>query len=194
MGIANSVQKKHKKDGKDFYQTPCKATRALLSNITIAPTTTVLDPCEGAGAISRVLTENNVAYTGIDLFPILQTTIKHDFLTYTEKCPLIIGNPPYSKKNEFIEHALTIAKEVYFILPMQIVNYNHFHRTFLNREEYKGRILMTPKFFMSDTLSGNEQLVRGGVSSYAWFHWVVNDPNYITTSYEKYFDLDRMEK
>ena len=39
---------------------------------------------------------------------------------------LIIMNPPYSKKDEFIEHALELAGNVFVILPLQVSNYISF--------------------------------------------------------------------
>ena len=170
VGIADSSQRKPRKDDRDFYQTPFPATRALIEFLNPPKDQVILDPCEGKGAITQILREYHLPYKGIDLYPQLSSTEEQDFLHYEESYKLIIGNPPYYLKNDFIEKALTLAVDVWFILPMQVVNYNIFHREYLDREDYIGRLLLTPKFIMSEE-SGVEVPRYGGISSYAWFHW-----------------------
>lgn len=196
MGIADSVSRLKKENNKDFYQTPYLATEALLKSYSfIHEAKTILDPCEGAGAITKILKKYDINYKGIDKYPQLESTQEIDFLRseMRQHIDVIISNPPYSLKNEFIDDALNSAEEVFFILPMQVVNYNYFHRNYLNRKEYRGRLLMTPKFFMTQDVNEDYSLVKGGVSAYAWFHWSKNK-TIENHSYETYIDLDILKK
>lgn len=166
----------------DFYITPFPCVRALLDNTTINYGEVILDPCCGTGVIGRVLAE--MKYVNVVEYDI---STGSDFLKEVRRPGTIIANPPYSLKNEFIEHALSLVRNrVYMILPMSVVSYNEFHSRFLANEHYWGRYLMTPKFFMTDEETENPR--RGGISAYAWFMWC-RDPRPEEYSFEKYIDL-----
>lgn len=51
--------------------------------------------------------------------------------------------------------------------------------------QYVDRFLMTPKFFMTKEETENPK--RGGISSYAWFHWGYKNVDY---SVERYINLE----
>ncbi len=197
MGIAEASSRPKKDNDKDFYQTPLLCVEALIKKFPFIKkdnTLSILDPCEGGKSIGRVLDKHGIPYLGLDKYPIYDSTSEQDFLFYKGKHDLIIMNPPYRLKNEFIEHALTIANRVFVILPMAVVNYNHFHRNFLDRQEFLGKLLMAPKFFMSATLNEDNSLDRGGISSYAWFFYSSVATSKKDYSFEKYIDLDVLKK
>lgn len=195
MGIADSSSRKQKTDGKDFYQTPYLATEALVRSYSYIheDNISILDPCCGKEAIGKVLRDHKLQFDSFDKYPAYATIIEKDFLTINDSYDIIIANPPYHLKNEFIEHAISLANEVFMILPTNVINYNHFHRNFLNRKEYRGRLLLTPKFFMNQEINEDYSLKRGGISSYAWFHWSKNKTTK-NHSYEIYYDLDVLKK
>jgi hypothetical protein len=188
MGIAKASPLRTKGQMKDYFQTPEICVQALLNHITIMPGERILDPCCGNMPIGNVLRRNGYEIDEYDLYP-----EGNDFLVESyDDYDILICNPPYSMKNEFIRKAMTVAKRVYMILPMQVVNYNRFHREFLAIPEYEGRILMTPKFFM--TVEYQVNIVnRGGISAYAWFHWQRQNQTPPYRSYESYVDLDEMK-
>jgi hypothetical protein len=75
----------------------------------LAPTGTCLDPCRGEGAFYNFLPEESRDFC--------ELSEGLDFLNYTEKVDWIIGNPPYSIFEEFLEHAFKLADNVAFLVP-----------------------------------------------------------------------------
>jgi hypothetical protein len=177
-------------DKTDFYQTPEVCTTALIREFSLDQSMTYLDPCCGQRAIGNVFRRHRIPIQEEDLYPTDQGESKNFLTSPGESHDCIVANPPYSKKNSFILHAISRFDHVFMILPMQVVNYNEFHAIFLNRKEYMGRLLMTPKFFMTEEYQvGLTQ--RGGVSSYAWFYWSrVGEKLVPAESFERYCDLD----
>ena len=189
MGIANAVSvNTTKKTEKDFYQTPEVCVKALCQSFVFRRELNYLDPCAGNGVIGKIFKEYGINIDESDLY---YGEDKRDFLLGEfDHYSAVIANPPYSLKNQFIDRALDIADYVYMILPMQVVNYNRFHEKYLARPEYKGRLLMTPKFFMTDDYQvGLDH--PGGVSSYAWFCWsnIIQEAEDVSSSWEWYINL-----
>lgn len=169
----------------DNYATPAPCIRALLDEISIHKENTILDPCSGGGIFQRTCKEKGLEISGYDILE------GRDFLNEKGHYNLIIANPPYSQKNQFIKKALEVADRIYMILPMAVVNYNQFHREFLNINNYMGRYLMTPKFFMTDIETENPK--RGGISAYSWFYWQGNsqEGRRNNESFERYINLEK---
>ena len=170
MGSADGKSRRGNKS--DFYVTPFPCIEALLDNISIT-NKKILDPCcgtgiEKCGTVSRVIIESGFIQK-INFFHEYDIISGKDFFNEQDYFDLIISNPPYSIKNRFIKKALLHANDIYFILPMDVCNYNEFHREFLDNELFLGKYLMTPKFFMTDKETYSPK--RGGISAYAWFHW-----------------------
>ena len=90
-----------------------------------------------------------------------------NFFRVTNGFDYIISNPPYSLKDEFIEHALKLSKNVFMLFPLQVINYIEFCEKWLDNDQYCGRILMYPKVI----LNPEGEYIQGGNTGYAWFHW-----------------------
>lgn len=183
MGNADAHSRRGNKS--DFYITPPPCVQALVDQLPFIKNLSVLDPCAGTGTIGRVLAKN-----GFTNYKEIELTRGENFFDYTEHHDVIIGNPPYSLKNEFINHAFTLASHILFILPYNVGNYNHFHKNYLDIEQFIGKWLMTPKFFMTEEETNNPK--RGGISAYAWYYWqpkCVNKP--AVGSFERYIDLNK---
>lgn len=178
------TKKSKLENAKDFYQTPTEATQALLEviyKLGIDPRSSVLDPCCGKFAIYRRL---NYYFLNVKYYDQYAGWIRRNFLTSTKKYDVIIMNPPYGKKKyEFIDHARKLAKHVFVLLPMQIVNYNQFHIDYMDIKEFVGKVKMTPKFHMHD----GKELKPGGMSAYSWFYF--NPDNDYPASIEWYKNL-----
>ena len=148
---SHRIDKTKAENIKDFYQTPTECTLALIDWLKedpcMKPEARILDPCCGEGAISNELKKQFPNITEFDLY---DEDNPMDFFDYQEKSDMIIMNPPYSNKYEFLKRAFKLAKVTIAILPMQIANYNMFHRDYLNIPSYTGRILLTPKIMMGD--------------------------------------------
>ena len=158
---------------KDFFQTPPACTRVLLNFLLehhIKNDINILDPCCGDGAIYNVLQTYFKNIIGYDLFPEITNQPKN-FLKDNDTRDLIIMNPPYSNKYNFIKHAVKISTNVFCLLPMQTVNYNMVHRDYMCPRNFIGKIIMTPKIMLHE----GTEIIKGGVSSYAWFWWSKNE-------------------
>ena len=160
MGNAEGQSRRGNKS--DFYITPRPLIRALVNNLALDGRS-ILDPCCGTGEIGNILEANRYEYEEGDI------SSGYDFYKETRNFDVIICNPPYSHKNTFLEKSFTVARDVYAILPINVCNYNDFHKHFLDREGFCSKTVLTPKCFMAQ--DATEHPKRGGISAYAWFHW-----------------------
>lgn len=107
----------------DFYETPLEAIYALLDNYgDISADDVILEPSAGSGNIIRALRNygfeniiNAVEIRDIEkdkLLTISEDVYICDFLRQSFKCKwdVIIGNPPYSQAQEFIDKSLDLLK------------------------------------------------------------------------------------
>lgn len=107
----------------DFYETPAWAVHALTRSTVVQYD--FLDPCAGTGGILRAI--DSVAQKdvlggyawefnprGIEVDPeraLGDPRIEvGDFLTWVGKASDIVMNPPYSKAQNFVEHAIKCTK------------------------------------------------------------------------------------
>lgn len=101
-----------KQGGLDDYQTPPEALFILLPYLD--PGWVVWEPAAGEGYLARALEE--------DGFRVISSDIHRgqNFLTYEpeEHYDIIITNPPYSLKDEFLERAYSLRKPFAFLLPL----------------------------------------------------------------------------
>lgn len=183
MSIATAARKTSKTD---LYRTPIEMIQVLKIIMSNVENSKILDPCEGDGRIKNMIRSRTNSVIGFDLYT--DNGVSVDFLKHDNQYDYIVGNPPFSLKNDFIKHGLEISDNVIFLLPMSVVSYNIFHREFLDRPEYVGRVLMTPKMFLNAAGSWKP----GGTDSYAWFIW--NRNNNTSGSWERYFDLRRLRE
>ncbi len=181
MSIAKAAAKTSKTD---LYRTPYECIECLRQFLNPIKNISILDPCDGDGRIRNALRSQTRSVVGFDLYP--NHGVSVDFLKHNKHYNLIVGNPPFSLKNEFIRHSIEYSNYTIFLLPVSVVSYNIFHREFLNRPEYVGRILMTPKLFLNEGGTWKP----GGTDSYAWFIW--SKHNNTKESWERYFDLRKI--
>jgi hypothetical protein len=105
--------------GNDLYETPPEAVRALLA---VEPVPlTCWEPAAGPGAIVSILRASGRAVIATDLVdwgcPDSQSGV--DFLMERKApagVPAIVTNPPFKLAEEFVEHAIKLAPEVYMLL------------------------------------------------------------------------------
>jgi len=153
----------------DFYPTPPKATRALLSVETFIGD--IWEPACGDGAISKVLEEAGYKVTSSDLIDRGYGTPGVDFLLdYQTTADNIVTNPPFKHAEEFVMHALNRARRKVAMLCRLAwlegkARGEMFQTTPLARVwVFSGRIPM---------LRGGEQMMKGGggMIAFAWFVW-----------------------
>jgi hypothetical protein len=69
----------------------------------------VLEPCRGEGAFTKYLPKDTEWCEIVD---------GRNFYDYDKKVDWIVTNPPYSDFNRFLEHALHLADNVVFLVPV----------------------------------------------------------------------------
>jgi len=153
----------------DFYQTHYTMVLALkhfmLNILGISEHSSCLDPCAGKGAIWKNLIDTfyNISY--FDRFLMRRC---RSFYLHSKAYDCIIMNPPYKKqKYKFIKKARKQATWVFALLPYNVANYNDFHREYMDIPEFVGKLVMTPKMFLTEDGS----FLPGGTNSYVWFIW-----------------------
>lgn len=106
----------------DQHYTPEHISRQL-SEIIIeryGTETTYVEPSEGTGSFSKYFP----TVIGYDIDPVLDSTIKADFLTIDPVPGIYIGNPPFGNRGrlaiDFFNHASKVAHAICFIMPRSI--------------------------------------------------------------------------
>lgn len=87
----------------DVVMTPLDIAERLVNHF--QPKGKGLEPCCGSGNILRFL--DNADWCEI--------TKGKDFFDYSEKVDYIFTNPPWSKIRPFLQHAMGIANDIYFL-------------------------------------------------------------------------------
>ena len=174
MNTIRRTHKPSKETEKDFYQTHPLMVVALkewLIDNDFSKDMTILDPCCGEKVIGNELRAyfNNIIE--IDKFPKEGEGI--DFMQYIpdRKIDICISNVPYSNKYNFINKQMEIANYVFSLFPLNISNYNMFHREFEDMPEFVGKLQMAPKMFLSQTTEFN----ASGTAQYCWYMWDKNN-------------------
>lgn len=160
----------------DFYSTPIPVIKHFLKNYKLKDGD-ILEPSAGNGNFIKALIEdgykNNITAIELrkeeydNLISIADNVIIQDFLTYipAKQFATIIGNPPYSLAQEFLEHCFAISDvdtEIIMLL----------RTAFL---ESKKRYNFWQKHPVSNlyVLSQRPSFTGKGTdaTSYAWFIW-----------------------
>ena len=164
----NELIRRKVKSNIEFYQTPPWATLALLEKEKFEGS--ILEPCCGAGAISRLLktyylvssdirTDDDVfGYKDKDIFAYNPNTFDN-----------IITNPPYFIARQVAEKSLQIAKnKIALLLRLSFLEsrkrYEFFKSTPLQTVYvFCKRVTMHPE--------GTERPKNSGTAAYAWYVW-----------------------
>jgi hypothetical protein len=192
MAITDAIHRTAKTDEenvKDFYQTPYVLTEILCQYMqkSYGKDTSILDPCAGKGAMTKVIKNYFPNTVALDKFHVGDGIIQKDFFDYEEQVDIIIANPPYSQKNAFIDHAMRLAKHSFILLPVGVDNYTLFNKDYRDSDHYRGKVMIYPKFIMDQELKDTGKVNVGGMSAYAWYHFT---PNYgKNIKYEAIYDL-----
>ena len=148
----------------DFYRTPEKATKALLSVETFSGS--IWEPACGDGAISEVLIAAGHDVYSSDLIGRGYGEPRHDFLLTNHRADNIITNPPYKFANEFIERALMLTTgKVAMLLKLNALGGMERRRIF-DTSPFKGVYVFSGRLsMMRDGTEG------AGMIEFAWFVW-----------------------
>jgi hypothetical protein len=192
MNTQRRIHKTTKETDKDFYQTNPYMVLALkewLIENGFSNEVTILDPCCGQKVIGDGLRDTFPNIIEIDKFPEEGESI--DFMDYEpdRKVDIVIMNSPYSNKYNFINRAMEMADHVFSLLPLNVSNYNMFHREFEDIHEFVGKLQMAPKMFLDQTTDFRP----GGTAQYCFYYWKKDKH---TTDYSKtwYKDLIKIKE
>ena len=92
----------------DIYYTPLPVAKRMIDMCNITPKMKVLDPCFGKGVFYDNLPECKKEWCEIEK--------DKDFFDETKKYDLIIGNPPYSLWNDWIEKTMELTDKFCYIM------------------------------------------------------------------------------
>lgn len=170
-----SISGRKRSDGIDYYQTPAWATEELLKKEKFEGT--ILEPCAGAGAISKVLEEKG--------FQVISSDIRDDENVYGMKnldmftlkgfqANNVITNPPYFCAIDSIKKSLEITdRKVAMIFKLQFLEsqkrYELFKTTPLkNVYVFCKRVVMWNELLQPDDGTRSQ---HGGTIAFAWYVW-----------------------
>ncbi len=164
----------------DFYETPAWATRkaldAMLADGVLQKYDDILEPCCGAGAISKVLGEYGFAnvrssdlQTGDCIYGRRGVDVYEDIPD--QDCEVIFTNPPYSlmTRENMLEEFLRIARKKVILL------LNIYFLAGKSRKELLERSHLRHIYIHSDRVTmhpyGQPAPKNGGTKMFAWYVW-----------------------
>ena len=92
----------------DVIYTPKQVALLMIDKCNIKEMDSVLDPCLGGGVFYDNLPTCNKQWCEIEK--------GKDYFDFNNKVDLVIGNPPFSLWNKWIEHTIKITNKICFIL------------------------------------------------------------------------------
>lgn len=167
MTTVNKWKGNRREIGEDFFQTPREAFLPVRPYIPEG-VRTILEPTYGQGAIGKILEEWGYTVIKRDLYPKTEDTVKADFLTdEIPECDMIIFNPPFSLKTEFLKRVCETGKPFLFICPITIMETQKRFNLF---RDYELSVLNLP----------NRINYVGKLGAKCWFHsiWVLRHPDH----------------
>jgi len=103
----DKILKQQKRKPNDIVYTPLSVAKLMIKMCDIKETDKVLDPCKGGGIFYNNLPKCEKYWCEIDK--------KKDFFEWNKKVDLIIGNPPYSMWNKWLEHTIKYCDKFCYI-------------------------------------------------------------------------------
>lgn len=167
--VRGIIPDKENREVNDFYPTPPRATKALLSVETFDGS--IWEPACGDGAMSRVLEEAGHSVLSTDLVDRGYGQPGIDFLLdYRTRAANIVTNPPFKFAEEFVRHALTRAdRKVAMLCRLAWLEGKARQRLFRSTplarvHVFSARVPM---------LRGGDEMLKGGggMIAFAWFVW-----------------------
>lgn len=171
-GKVNSISSSHiNRNKSDFYQTPYSLTRLFLNMNDFDKTKTILEPCNGKGAITKILKEYNFK-------DIITNDINDkegiDFLKWNEdnKISQIITNPPYRLAYDFVLKCKKVCDRFALLLPLSYLHGKKRYDYIYNVDTFKLKkvYIFTRYPLLTDKVYENGKH-KTGMMVYSWFVW-----------------------
>lgn len=167
--VRNIIPDSENRERDDFYPTPPKATKALLSVEQFEGS--IWECACGDGAMSKVFEEAGFQVISTDLIDRGYGTSGVDFLLdYSTTADNIITNPPFKFANEFVYHALRRSRRKVAILA-RLAWLEGKERGKLFRNSPIARVWVFSERI--PMLRNGDEMLKGGggMIAFAWFVW-----------------------
>lgn len=110
------------KNKNDIFYTPPYVAKKMIEMCGISPEMKVLDPCYGGGVFYENLPECKKEWCEIEK--------GKDFFEETERYDCIVGNPPYSKWNAWMDKTMELTDKFCYIMGALNITSPRFRRIF----------------------------------------------------------------
>lgn len=166
-----------KRNDSDFYATPYECVYSLLDNIDISDDAIILETGAGSGNIIKALRDRDYTnhidavelreYERVNLELWADNVVIGNYLTMNNlpTYDLIIGNPPYSLAQEFIDKSLSLLKPGGRLIYLLRTNFLESKKRFKWWQDKLPSGLYTLHKRPSFTGKGTD------ATSYSWFIW-----------------------
>lgn len=159
-----------KRDSLDWYVEPEWCSERLFEAVQFAGS--IIDPACGGGNIVYSANRAGLYARGFDIARRSDAFTVQDFFTLAHRAHNIVSNPPFSRADEFLDHALKLATEkVALLLPL----------TWLASLKRSKRLAQTPlaEIYVltpRPSMPPGQYLLDGGArgsgtKDFAWFIW-----------------------
>lgn len=155
---------------RDFYATPERTFRPLLD--VLPRDVAYWEPAAGDGRLIRWLRESGRQALGADLCaapgtPRSLVFNRRDFLKDRQPRQFILTNPPFSLGLKFCQHAVEVAPEILFLLPLNFLG-ALYRREWFRAHEPNAIFVITPR----PSFGLNKHGKKGtDANEYGWFYW-----------------------
>ena len=174
LGASNLSQKERAKH--DFYSTDPSAVKNLLENVRFKGG--IWEPYCGSGCISIPLEEQGYDVLSTDLYNHGYGIPGHDFFNYKEmpheSITNIVTNPPYSRTNDFICHALDLIPEggclALLLRTQYLEGIERYERIY--KENPPALILQYVNRIKCNEMGKIGDKFTGSSVAYAWYIWI----------------------
>ena len=170
VGRGLSTKLNGRREVNDFYPTPEKATRALLSVEQFS--IPIWEPACGDGAMSKVLDSAGHTVRSTDLIYRGYGESARDFLLESESWPHdIITNPPFKLADEFARHALQLGcRKLALFARLCWLEGDRRHRTLWSVNPPSRVWVFSKRLTLWRGDDENAQ-TSGGAIAFAWYVW-----------------------
>jgi hypothetical protein len=112
----------------DLYETPSWAVEKMVNIIleSVPRTMVIWEPCHGNGRITNALRSAGFTVIFTDFYTLPE---KHDFMEWEPEEPwdILVTNPPYFNKEEWMNRAHSFNKPWLFLYPMEVLATKYCH-------------------------------------------------------------------
>ena len=112
---------------RELYKTPVESIEKIVTSILEKRPDLAnklwIDPCAGDGRWEDVIKSKGIRCRSFDIEPLCESVVKCNFYEMSDfdEEVFIIGNPPFSELKKFVNKALTIADDCYFLGGSQMI-------------------------------------------------------------------------